>query len=392
MRSVVLAPMRRQVERGRREHDAADLVEPAGEHVEAVHEPVRRRAVDGLRDAEPAVDRTAAGSREVAREAADRLGRHAGDRGDALGRHLRDRRRHRLDPVDEVGRASRTGEPLGGDHLQHRGEQPHVGARDHGHVLVGDVGRLGAARVDHHHAPAAGAQRREPALHVRRGHDRAVAHHGVAADHEQMVGAVEVGHREHQRRPEQQVGEQVLRLLVDARRAVAPSRAERVDEHRDERHRCPAVGDRVAEVERDRVAAVAVADRGEPVGDEVERLVPADLLPRAVRGTAYRAAEPVGVGLQVLQRDPLGADVAARERVELVATDRQDPRSLDLDGQPAAGLAQVARAVHGATGPHARRLGRTRGTRTFLTNHAPHVKYADGPHPGWVRAVAGITR
>jgi hypothetical protein len=56
-------------------------------------------------------------------------------------------------------------------------------------------------------------------------------------------------------------------------------------------------------------------------------------------------AQTIRVFVQVLQRHGLGADVAARERVGIVALDRDDPAALHLEGQAADGLAQVAHAV-----------------------------------------------
>ena len=79
----------------------------------------------------------------------------------------------------------------------------------------------------------------------------------------------------------------------------------------------------VAEVDADGVAAVPVQGVGQPVGDQVERLVPADLLPVVAATRRDRPAQPVGVVVHVGERDALGADVAARERVVGVAPDRR---------------------------------------------------------------------
>ena len=62
--------------------------------------------------------------------------------------------------------------------------------------LVGALGGAGAARIDHHHLAAARANRVEPPEHVGRREQAALRRVRVGAEHEQVVGAVEVGDRE----------------------------------------------------------------------------------------------------------------------------------------------------------------------------------------------------
>ena len=83
--------------------------------------------------------------------------------------------------------------------------------------------------------------------------------------------------------------QQVLGLLVHARRGVAIARAQRLKQLRDVDDGRPAMSDRIAEVEPDGVSAVARPDIEEPRGDEVECLAPGHLLP-AIPHAAYRAA------------------------------------------------------------------------------------------------------
>jgi hypothetical protein len=56
-------------------------------------------------------------------------------------------------------------------------------------VRIGDLGGLGAARVDHHQAATALPQRLGLAAEVGHGPQAAVAGHRVGADHQQVVAA-----------------------------------------------------------------------------------------------------------------------------------------------------------------------------------------------------------
>ena len=162
---------------------------------------------------------------------------------------------------------------------------------------------------------------------------------------------------------EEQRRDELVRDLVDGAGAEPVAGAQRLD-HRDavggEAER---VGVGVAEVDADGVASVPVDRVGDPVGDQVERVVPADLVPRAGGPVAAdRAAQPVRVVVQVAERDALGADVAPRERVVGVAADLGDPVALDGDPQPADRLADVADPGHRPE----RRSGRARRRHTGI--------------------------
>jgi hypothetical protein len=105
----------------------------------------------------------------------------------------------------------------------------------------------------------------------------------------------------------------------------------------------------VAEVHGHRVAAVTLLDVGEALGGQVERLVPADLR-EAVADLLERVAQPVGVVLQLGEGHALRADVAAAERILLVAADLEHPLAVVLDLEPAERLAEHALGVVGARG------------------------------------------
>jgi hypothetical protein len=92
---------------------------------------------------------------------------------------------------------------------------------------------------------------------------------------------------------------------------------------------------------------VRLEDREQPALDLLERLVPADLheLPVPLH---ERAADPVRVLVELLERGALRADVALAEDVVLVAADAGDllpfGTVLQRDLETAPGLAQRARA------------------------------------------------
>ncbi len=100
----------------------------------------------------------------------------------------------------------------------------------------------------------------------------------------------------------------------------------------------------VAEVDRERLRAVLVAQRPEQRTDPVERLVPGRRVQRAVVPTHHRHPEPVGIVVQLPERDALGAHVATGERVLGVTAHRDHLLALEGDLQAAGGLAQRAGA------------------------------------------------
>ena len=254
-----------------------------------MHQPVRRGAELRLAHTETRVDRGTPRSGELTGQSADGLGRHPGAALGVLGCHLAHELLHRSEPVDVRLGPTRMREAFRDDDVRHGREEEGVGAGLDEDMLIGDVGGLGASRVDDDEPAASLAQALESALDVGRGHDRAVGDERVATDDEQEVGAIDVGHREQQGRAEEQVRQQVLGLLVDTRRGVAIAGAQRLEQLRDVDDGRPAVGDRVAQVEADGVPAVARADVEESRGDEVECLAPGHLLP-AIPHAACRAA------------------------------------------------------------------------------------------------------
>ncbi len=211
-------------------------------------------------------------------------------------------------------------------------------------VQVGELGGLGAARIDHHQAPAALLQVLEPVRDVRRRHDAAVRHHRVAAHAQEKLRAIDVRHREQHLVAEHLERREHVGKLIDGRGRVTAACAQRLDERQAEEDRAIVVDGGIAEIEAHRILAVSTLDLLQPARDLVERLVPADPLP-AGGGATHRPLEPIRVLVDVLQADGFGTDVPARERVVLVAADGEHLLALVVDGDPAHCFAQVASTV-----------------------------------------------
>ena len=280
------------------EHGAAGTVEVAGEHVEHVDQPRGERAELGGGGADAAVDARGGRGGELAGQPTDQLGVEAGGRGHDLGGERRRRLDDLVEAGDEVGAGAEVDEALAGDHLHHRHQQVGVGTGPDRHPLAGHLRRARAPRVDDHDRAAALDQPLEPAGPVGRGGERAVRRVRVGAEHEQVVGAVDVGHRhvepaaEHQRRGD------LLRALVDRGRREDVGGAEGPEDGPVVEHPGEVVGVRVADVHGRRVAAVLVEHREQPALDLGERLVPGHL-----HEARRRASPPAGAG----DRGPRGA-------------------------------------------------------------------------------------
>ena len=116
---------------------------------------------------------------------------------------------------------------------------------------------------------------------------------GFAPSIEQVVGAVDVGHRDRERAAEHQTGRHLLRHLVDGARRVHVLRARRLQQHAVVDETREVVRVRIAEVHRERVGAVLLADRRESRVDRRERLVPRHLVERRRRaGSAAGGCGP----------------------------------------------------------------------------------------------------
>ena len=175
--------------------------------------------------------------------------------------------------------------------------------------------------------PAPRLEVADPLREVRDGHQRAVGGHRVGAEHQEERRPVDVRDGQHQLVAVELPGHELVRDLVDRRGAEPVAGPQGLHERHSVGREADRVHVRVAEVDAHRVGAVLLDRRGQPVGHQVVGLVPTDLLPARVvarADPAHRPSEPVGVGVDVGHRHALGADVAAGERVRVVASDPGD--------------------------------------------------------------------
>ena len=204
------------------------------------------------------------------------------DRRGRLGRAVARERLELIEAVAQLGQPARPRQPLVEDHVDEREQQVRVGAGADEVVLVGDLGGARAPRVDHHELAAALLDRAQAPAHVGRGEQAAVGGERVGAEDQQVVGAVDVRHRDRQRAAEHQRRGDLLRPLVDRARRVDVAGAERLGEHAAVEQRRHAVDGRVADVDRGAVATVLCEQRRQALVDARERLVPRRGRERAV--------------------------------------------------------------------------------------------------------------
>ena len=127
-----------------------------------------------------------------------------------------------------------------------------------------------------------------------------------------------------------------------------------------------------AAVVDDRLAAMGVANRRQPLGDLANGGVPVDLLEGSVGSSAQRAQQPLtATVLVVVEAERLLAGVALRRRVGLVATDPFEgpPVGSQADLDPAVALAQDA----GGLMPLGRSAPRSRRSSSSLLDRAQYV-------------------
>ncbi len=247
--------------------------------------------------------------------------------------------------------ASRPGsrQPLGEDHVHEREQQVRVGAGADEVVLVGDLGGARAPRVDDHDLAAALLDRAQAPAHVGRGQQAAVGGERVGAEDQQVVGAVDVRHRDRQRAAEHQRRGDLLRPLVDRARRVDVAGAERLGEHAAVEQRRPCRARRGcrcrARRRRDRAPRAAAAG-GWSISANASSHVAGANEPSGC--SQHRRAQAVRVLVQRLDRDALGAQEAVREDVVGVAADLDELVALEGQLEPAGRLAERAGAEGGA--------------------------------------------
>ena len=199
----------------------------------------------------------------------------------------------------------------------------------------------------HDHPAARASAARGAGREVGNGHQGSIRRHRVGAEDQEVRRPVDVGDRDQQLMAVQQPRDELVRELVDASArtdcgCAAPGRVRchgwrcRVNGRWGCRGRCRRVAavlvDRAAKPSATRSSASSQLISTQPVG----------------RSRPDRAAQPIGVVVNVDEGDALRADVPARERIVGVAAYVGHPVALERELQAADRLAQVADTDHGA--------------------------------------------
>ena len=267
------------VEGRRREHRPAFAAQPSGDDVQQVGREGRDRRVGADADADARVAHRRARVGELERQALDGGGRHAGEGGDARrgerGQAASRSPASRWSCAPGSARSTRPRSTRTWTIASRKAASPPGRMATCSSASFAVSVRRGSTTTT---LPPRSRTRAQTPAHVGRGHDAAVRDHRVAAQAEEVVGAIDVGDRNRDRRAVQLVRRHDARVGVLRAGAEAVARAERLRERAQHQQRAVVVAGRVAPVEADRVAAVPRADLAEAAGDEIERVVPGDLL------------------------------------------------------------------------------------------------------------------
>jgi hypothetical protein len=204
---------------------------------------------------------------------------------------------------------------LGEHHLQQRQQQ--VGVPVGNDAEPFEPGRgLGLAWIDDKHPAAAFDDVVHPVADPRDREHAVVGDDGVRADDDQEVGAQHVRDGQGQRGAVKQLaGHESVVDVLRARGEKVRAQTQPGHQHGEPQRVGVAERARVAEVPADRAGSVRLVNVAEPVGDVGHGRVPADGLEGAFPGPAQRRDHPVGVVLNLGERDAFLAGEARRQRV-----------------------------------------------------------------------------
>lgn len=223
------------------------------------------------------------------------------------------------------------------DDAEQRGQAPGIGAGAYLQVDVGQVGGLGAHRVDHDHG-ASGILGDVLQYGASSGHPMGLV--GVLAEEHRDLGVLEV--------PvgvapgEVGIDPGLAALLLGERIGPVPG-TQRCRE-RLTVDPTQVIALTTAAVQQDGLT-VSVSDRPQSGSDLVDRGVPIQCGEPAVRLTSQRRGEPVATVLVVIQPQRFVAGVATTGRVLLIAADPDEPALGHLDPQTAVVLTEDAGAA-----------------------------------------------
>ena len=339
-----------QRNRGLVRQHAAFAIEIGRVQVDQLHEPLRERAKRLRRHTDATIDRRTRRRIELARNTRDRIAGDAGARDDRVESESRDCTQRLIEAADFSGVALEARRPPSLQFPEHADEEQRVAAGADENVLACDVGGLGAAWIDDDELAARG-QRLQALADARRGHQAAHRCHRIGAEHQEVIGTVDVRNRQQELMPVHLRTDQLMRPLIDRRRGKHVRRAQCPKQRRQVCDMAEVMHVGIAEVHADRTCAMLALDRCKPLSRKREGLVPADLLPVAAV-PPQRHPQPVGVGFQVEDRVALRTDVAAAEGIGIVAANRTQATAIEAELQAADRFAQRASAKTRFLGRH----------------------------------------
>ena len=193
---------------------------------------------------------------------------------------------------DRRAEATRVDQPLREEDVHHREQKRRVTPRPDEEVLVGHPCGLGPARVHDHHLASPLLDRAHAALDVGRGHEAALRHDGIATETQEVIGAVDIGDGKDRTLSVEGPRHDELWEVIHRRAREEAGGTQRTHEESVVEHRADVEARGVADVDADRVGAVLFLQTQQAVGREVDRLLPADLLP-AVGRPPQRLLDPI---------------------------------------------------------------------------------------------------
>ena len=327
--------------RGRvREHCAAFAVEVAAHDVQDVDGPTGEGSEALGTGPQSAVTSGRRGRCKLPREGSDRVRFDPRESRDAF---RRKRGGKFLDFVESPrlrGEAPGRSEPLIEQDVHDREQECRVRTGSNEVVFVRQFGRLAAARIDDDDFSAAIANRSQARAKIGRRQQASIRYRRVRAQHEQVVGAIDVGYRDDVIPTKHLLAREILWNLVTARGGESPLRPHGAREYGEIEQRAKIVGGRVADVRRQGIRAMRVSDGRETLGGLCERDVPVDFAVLAVHAN-QRFVQAVRIFVQALQSVRFGAQISSTMWIEFIAADRNDRVvGVRLDRDSTMGLAE----------------------------------------------------
>ena len=324
-----------------REHRATGAVQVSGQYVDHLDQPAAHRAEFDCGGAHPAVHGGRRRPGQLSSQCPDLVSLHPAVRGNGLRREITGQFADLLHPGHVIGQSSQVDQVLLEKDVDNGEQQGGVGTGPRRQVPVGQSGGAGAGGVDDHQRSTTLAQAAQFAAEVGRSGQAAIGDQRIRPDDHQIVGSIEIGHRECDGAAEHQAHRHVFGHLVERARRVDVTGAEPADDQRRVQRARDGVGVRVAEEYAHRRAAVVayyLAQAGRHGG---ERLVPGCFGERSVPAH-QRCPQAVGVVVEFGETRALRADVTRTEDVVVVTPGADDPPVIDGQRQAAGRFTQGA--------------------------------------------------